>query len=332
MKIKTVFSLALGSILFLSVSLQAIEFKPFSFKSDQEATEYYQSHYRDGINYYKQRRWRQSITEFEKLIYFFPEAREISPAYYYLGVAYFQIGEYDFANKAFSDYIKAPGHPEFFDNAVQYKFYIAESFSSGTRRRPLKFRYFPKWLPAKTMALSVYDEVIVALPSHELAANSLYSKGNLLASMRSYSESNEAFQMFIRRFPKHELVPQAYLKIGENYYEQSQYEVQNPDILALAEINSRRFKEEFPRDESYKILQEHLCKMKEVYAQGLADIGKFYEKLGRPAAAIIYYQAAIKDFPSTEVAKFCCTRLKKLGASISTDNVNDTPTIPQEAT
>ena len=35
----------------------------------------------------------------------------------------------------------------------------------------------PKWVPARDEAIHIYDEVITALPHHELAAHALFGEG-----------------------------------------------------------------------------------------------------------------------------------------------------------
>lgn len=300
-----VFLLTFGS------SLQAISSS--SFSSHAEAEAFLNRHYNLGCQYYNQNEWFKASREFALVAQMFPTDPEIADTYYFLGVSYFQIKDYDFANWAFSNYLKASESPKFFEDVLQYKFCIAESFKSGYRRRLFRARCCPNWFSARTLALSIYDEIIMAVPNHSLAAASLYSKGTLLQSMRHYPESIEAFQMLIRRFPKHELAPQSYLKISEVYCQRSQYERHNSDLLVLAEINLKRFKEDFSKDEFICLAEGYVERIKENSARGLTDIGLFYERVGRPAASVIYYQTTIQKYPTTEAALFCQYRLNELG-------------------
>ncbi len=308
--ISNFFLLILSSVLLFSSSLQAAK---KTFASSQEAEAYLMYHYNEACRYYNKHCWRRALNEFERVIYFGSSTLEAANAYYFLGVCLFEIEEYDFANEAFSNYLKSPGDPDFFEDVLQYKFCIAEHFKYGKKRRLLRSRYCPKWVKERLLALPIYDEIIIACPNHELAALSLYSKGCLLLSMKEYRESIEAFQMLIRRFAKHELAPQSYLNIAQAYCQQSRREFQNPDILALAEVNARRFRENFARDERVAIAEGYVHRIKEMYAKGLCDIGLFYERTRRPVAAVIYYQCAIQEFPDTRIADCCRERLYCLG-------------------
>lgn len=292
-------------------TLHASRSNPFT--SEEEADNYLTTHYNRGCEHYNRQKWRRASSEFEKVIYFFPNSEDAAKASYFLAICYFEMKEYDFANEEFSNYLKASHHPAFFEDAVYYKFCIAEYFKSGKKRRPFKMRYLPKWISAQDSALTIYDEVVAAFPNHELTIRALNSKADLLKSMGEYRDCVETYQTIIRRFPKDEIVPACYLNIAETYDLQSRYEFQNPDILAFAELNVRKFKDDFPRDDRVIIAEESVCRIKEMYAKGLCDLGLFYERMEQPDAAAIYYQSSIEEFPDTRVAEFCRSRLICLG-------------------
>lgn len=296
-----------------SPSLHALKPRSKYFRSEEEKNQYLTTHYNLGCKYYNKKAWRKASSEFEKVIFYFPCSDAAAEASYYLAVSYFEMGEYDFANEEFSNYLKASQQPAFFEDAVSFKFCIAEHFKRGKKKHPFKMRYLPKWVSAQDSALTIYDEVAAALPNHELAVQALYSKADLLKEMREYRDSVEAYQLIIRRFPRHEIVPACYLGIADAYIRQSRIEFQNPDILALAELNARKFKDDFPRDERVAIAEDSILCIKELYAKGLCDLALFYERLKHPDAAAIYYQSAIEEFPDTNAARFCRSRLICLG-------------------
>ena len=315
------------SILFTPASVEAV--KPKAFSSQEEAECYLTTHYNLACEHYNDQAWRRASNEFEKVIYFFPCSDEASRAYYYLGICYFYMNEYDFANLAFTNYLKGSEHPEFFEDAVNYKFCIAESFRLGKKKRLFTMRYCPRIESAQTLALTIYDEVIIALPYCDLTAQALYSKAELLKQKREYREAIETYQTLIRRFPKHEIAPACYLGIQDAYCQQSRFEFQNPDLIALTEINARRFREEFPRDERVAIADDLVLCIKENYAKGLCDIGLLFERKGQPEAAAIYFQSAIEEFPNTRVAQHCRCRLRSLGYEIQEDEVPTTSVLTQ---
>lgn len=269
-------------------------------------------HYELGMKAMENCKWNEAAENFRIVAKCFPLSTYAQDANYYLGISLFELQEYDFANDAFSSYIGAKNHPKFFIEAVEYKFCIAEAFRNGACRRFFNTKQMPKWASGLDLGISIYDEVITALPSHEFAVRSLHSKACLLLKMKQYRESIDSLQLIVKRFPKHELAPESYLMIAQIYLDQAKVEFQNPDLLAFAEINVRRFKAQFPREERVSEAENLVLEIKEVYAKGLYDTGLFYERIEEPRASIIYYQNAISQFPETSIAKLCSKRLLSL--------------------
>jgi outer membrane protein assembly factor BamD (BamD/ComL family) len=226
-------------------------------------------------------------------------------------VCLFEREDYDLANELFSEYL-ATSQPKYFQQAIEYKFYMANAFRQGAYRRPFTSKQFPKILPGRNLAYRLYDEVVQSVPCHELAAESLWAKANMLWEDYLYRESVDTFQSLIRRFPKHELTPKAYLAINQVYGDEAEWEYQNPDLLQLAEINTKKFELAFPRDDRLQEARDGVLALKETYAKGLWDTGRFYEGQGYLVAAKLYYQNALEQFAGTSVAERCRNRILSL--------------------
>jgi outer membrane protein assembly factor BamD (BamD/ComL family) len=311
---RIVFCALLAIILGYSASIQAA----FTIKNGwivdaaEVATLSVQEHFSLGLRAMESAHWQEAAKQFRIVSVNFSSTPYGQEANYYLGIAYFYLEEYDFADESFTQYLKAVNNPKFFQETVEYKFAIAEKFKNGAKRRFFGTRKLPKWASGQSNALKIYDEVVATVPSHEMAAKALAAKGRLLWSLKEYREAVDAFQLVIKRFPKHELAPECYLLITKVYLEQCKHEFQNPDLLAFAEINLRKFKHDFPREEHLKEAEADVMAIKEVYAQGLYDTGQFYERISRPRASVIYYQSAINQFPDTMIANLCRQRLEVL--------------------
>ncbi len=285
--------------------------------ANEVATMPVEEHFKLGAKAFENDRWADAACQFRIIAASFPATAYGQEAYFYLGVCYFNLTEYDFANESLTDYLKCQSNPRFFQEVMEYKFAIAEKFAGGAKRRFFGTKQLPKWACGKDMAVEIYDEVVAAVPCHDIAAQSLISKGCLLWSMRDYQGAIESFQLVIRRFPKHELSPECYVLIGKVYLEQCWYEFQNPDLIAFAEINLNRFERDFPREDRVCEVQQVVREIKEIYAQGLYGTGRFYERTRHPRAAIIYYHNAIHQFPDTSVAELCRERLLCLDSTYS---------------
>ncbi|MEI8364950.1 MAG: outer membrane protein assembly factor BamD [Parachlamydiaceae bacterium] len=278
----------------------------------EAATMSARDHYKAAAKAYESRHWAEAAKHFCILTVNFPNSVYVQEADYFLGVSYYFLDEYDLANRSLTEYLKVQNNPRYFQSAVEFKFAIAEQFNAGARRRPFGSKQLPKWVPGQSASLEIYNEVIATVPCHEIAARALIAKGRLLWQWRDYHDAIEAFQMVIRRFPKYEETPRCYLLIGKVYMEQSQYEFQNSDILALAQINLRRFEQDFPREELLLEAETDVMTVKEIYASGLYETGRFYERKCKSRAAVIYYNDAIRQFPETCAAGRCWKRINRL--------------------
>ena len=261
-----------------------------------------QEHYSAALEAYEQKNWRDLIDQSAIVIKNFPATPFAHEARYYLGVGYFNINEHQLANREFSTYLKKQTTPKYFEEAIKYKFSIAEKFKKGAKKHLMGWRSLPKWVPANEEAIAIYDEVIAALPHHDLGAQALYGKGQLLLREDDFQSSLDAFQTLLRRFPNHPLAPEAYCSIVEVYLSQCQSEYPDPDYLDLAQINVRKFGQDFPLDERLDEAKAKLLEMKEVYATSLYDTGLFFERTKKPQASIIYYSKAVAKYTGTKAA------------------------------
>lgn len=275
--------------------------------------EYY---HETGMEAYQQQNWQKAIYHFSTVVCEFPTYSKTAEDYYYLGVSYYYSGDYENANNAFNNYLQFNANPEFFQESFQYKYSIAEEFRGGYGKRVFSATYLPRWVSGFEEALDIYDEVVGAMPSSELAINSLFYKGCLLWKMGDYRGAIDSFQLLIRRFPKHELIPQAYLNITKVYLDEGRIEFQNPDFIALAEVNVKKFEQDFPRDERVEEGKREVRRIKEVYAKGLFETGQFYERKCKPRAAVIYYENAIRNFPEANISLCCRRRLSRIAPSV----------------
>lgn len=268
-----------------------------------------QEHYRRARVAFEKGKWGEAVDHFHIVSVNYSDRSFGQDSYFFLGLAYYNLGDYDLANTAINDYLSCQSNPRYFEESIEYKYCIAENLRQGAKRHFYGSRHMPRWGSGKMLALDIYEEVIAAMPSHDFAVKSLYSKACLQWQLKQYRECVESYQAVIHRFPKHELAPVSYEQIIKVYISQAKREVQNPDLLAFAEINLSKFESDFPREERLEVAHKDFMYLKEIYAKGLFDIGRFYERICQPLASVIYYQKAVCDFPDTRTAQVCRRRL-----------------------
>lgn len=271
-----------------------------------------QEHYSAAMEAYEKKDWEELINQATIVTKNFPTTPFAQEALYFLGVGYFEIEDYELANQNFSSYLKKQATPKHFEEAIKYKFAVAEKFQKGAKKHVMGWQNMPKWVPAREEAIAIYDEVITALPHHDLAAQALFGKAKLLLKDDDYKASIDAYQILIRRFPKHPLAIESYLGIAEVYSMQAQGDFPDPDLLDLAEINIKKFRQNFPSEERISQAEGILQEMQEFYAANLYETGQFFERTSKPHASYIYYSKIIAKYPNTKMAGIAKNRIKKL--------------------
>jgi outer membrane protein assembly factor BamD (BamD/ComL family) len=268
--------------------------------------------YNEILKAYQNQQWKELVLNAKSLLANYADSPFNAEAFYYKGVAYYQLGDYDLANESLTKYLRNETTPKFFEEAIEYKFQIAEKFYEGAKKHFWGLEKLPRILPARDEALEIYEEIITTLPRHDLTAKSLYKKGCLLSDFNDYKASVEAFQVLIRRFPKHYYAPEGYLGIQKVYLQQAELEFPDPDVLELAEINLQRFKESFPGEPRIEDAKDMLVKMEDCFAASLFETGDFYERTKKIEAAEIYYATLLSKYPHSTFASKAKKQLDKI--------------------
>lgn len=308
----------LSRVLLLTLCLPVLSHASYTIKNgklvnvQKMATLSAQEHYSLAKEALEEEKWAELMKQTQILQENFPGTVFALDSYFYIGIALFHLGEYGTANDHFSAYLQKQSAPKFFEEVFQYKFKIAQKFQEGEKKRIFGFESMPKWIEAKEEAIAIYEEIIAALPQHQLAVESLFGKATLLCEMENFKDSLETFQTLLRRFPRHPLALDSYVAITRVYRMQGDKEFPNPDFLDLAEINLRKFKVDFPGDPKVEEAEKFLSEMMEFYAADLYKIAAFYERTKKPSAAMIYYAKIAAKYPHTKTAVDSEQKLKLL--------------------
>lgn len=261
--------------------------------------------------------WWAVVDYAELISYHFPQSPFAEETAYITGEAYFKMDQLELANEAFTAYLNYASSPKHFEDAVRYKFTIAEQFRNGVKKPLFGSHKLPKILSGKEDAIAIYDDVITTLPHHEMAVQALLGKSQLQAEFEDFKPGLETLDLLIRRFPKHEMAAQAYLEKSHIYLMQCKERSLDPALLDQADVNLSKFRLAFPREPRIEGVERELAQMRELFAQHLFDTGKFFEKTKKIPASLIYYSKVISKYPGTKAAENAKLKINDLQQSIS---------------
>lgn len=264
------------------------------------------------VQAYQEKKWTDLLDSSKIVLQEFARTPFAEEALFFQAVAYFHLNNYERANHFFSRFLKTKAAVHHFEESIAYKYRIGMAYKNGERKHLFGVDSLPKWVGGKEDAIEIFDEVIHALPQDDLAAQSLYAKGDILFVFKEYEDSLEVYQELLRRFPVHELAIEAYLDIGRVYLQKIDPKQQDESVLHLAQLNYEAFAKAFPKEKRLAEAKNMLLEMQQIYADSLFEIARFYERTKKPSAAQIYYERIVQQFPETKSAIFSKRRLKKM--------------------
>lgn len=248
------------------------------------------------VNATQKEDWKTVVYQGYFLTERYPHSPLVPESHYYLARGLQQKKQYAKANSHYSSYLKMDMAPRFFEETIAAKFTIAKELEKS----------YPE------TAIEIYSEITGALPRSEVAAECLFRKGELLRQTYSFKEAIDAYQNTIRRFPKSHYAPESYIGIAESYYRQVKQDFPDPDLLNLAKINMEEFALAFPSEPRIQKVHDVYVKMRDQFAKELYEVARFYQKTDKPAAAKIYYDTLIEQYPDSTYAKKSTKQMAKL--------------------
>lgn len=163
-------------------------------------------------------------------------------------------------------------------------------------------------------AIKILDFIQQQDPGSPVADDAVMTAGDYFFRKGKYHQATLYYDLLIDAYPKSPYLPQAYLRAAEarlHIYDGADYD-KRPlqkarELLEAAATQFPELREKRP--EIYKRLAE----LEERQAERDFRVAEFYERIGKPNAAIVYYQFVIRDYPDTGWARLARTRLEKLG-------------------
>lgn len=271
-----------------------------------------QDEYDKALSAFQRKDWKEVVEHVKVVITEAPTSPFLSDLTYFAGVAYYHQGHLDKANHHFSLFLEKYAAPKYFEEAIIYKYQIAEQYEQGTGKHVMGMTVMPRLVSGWEDAYQLYDEVINTLSRHEVAAKALFHKAGMLKKDGKYPESIETYQTLIRRFHKHPLAPESYLAISSIYLEQSKLYFTDQDFLEQARLNLKKFISDFPREERLVAAETMLKEMMDRYAKDLWDSATYFQKRKKFSAAHLYYQTIIKKYPESHYAESALVRVEDL--------------------
>jgi len=261
-----------------------------------------------SMDFFEAGDYKKALAEFRKIIKYYKRSEAASEAQYYIGRCY---EEMDNPYHAFEEYQKVIDDYPFTqrtEEIVKREFDIAEKLYNGEKTKFFGMRF--KAMPEQI--IDVYKKVVSNAPYSKYAPKSQFRIGELYKKIGFYEEARDAFQKVVEDYPSSDIATEAKFQIalcasiasGGSDYDQ--------ELAREAVKEFEEFSKEHPDSELVKKAQAEKKELVKKQAESYMKTAEFYEKVGKPKSALIYYNKILDEFPQAAIAPSALEKYKVL--------------------
>lgn len=261
-----------------------------------------------AMSFYDMKDHRRAVSEFDKVVKFYPNAKSASDAQYYIGRCYEDTEEYYHAYLAYQKVIEAYPYAKNREEIIERQYNIGVLFLQGEKAKILGVAL----LPATDKAIEIFEQVVRNSPYGACADRAQYKIGESYKKSMRFAEAALAFQKLVEEYPQSGLVKEANYEIAQCAYLASldaSYD-QGPTDMAIEKFEG--VMKEGGDASLPKEAQASLGALKDKKAKSLCETARFYEKTGHRQSAAVYYKEVVENYPDSTVAKDCLSRLMEI--------------------
>lgn len=213
---------------------------------------------------------------------------------------------YEGFQKFINDYRQSPR----FNEALQQQFEIAEEAKAGKKQSSLLL--IPMKLD-KSELVKLYQGVIKNSPYGKYAPHAQFAIGEVYQDDGDKAMANASYQAVVDNYPNTKLASEAQFRIGA-ISSAAARRTQDASNLTVTRDALETYKLTNPGGDRASEAESLIKEVNETESIRSLEVAKFYEKSGKPKAAAIYYNEALK-YGSPEASIQARERLSALAAA-----------------
>ena len=263
-----------------------------------------------GLAFLDGKKYNEAISEFKKLIKFYPRSKEAPEAQYYLGRIQEELNKPFEAFKAYQVVIDKYPFSERAGEIVEIEYGIGNQILQG---RSKKGKWAEAFLGGDDRVITVFRTVIKNAPYGKYAAISQYTIGIYLKEKALYDEARDEFEKTMNDYPNSEWAKAAQFQIAMADTKRSGNVQHEQKTTQLAIDGFKEFVKSHPESELTSEAKEQMAHLRGKEAENTFLIAKFYEKQKNFRAARVYYKDIINKYADTNWCAKALMRLKVIG-------------------
>ena len=243
-----------------------------------------------------------AIRKLKQLLQVFPNSPLAARAQYRMGELYQMAGDWEEAFKAYQKVVNNYPGSELVTSAISQQFSIGEA---QTTKELGRFSFL------RTDRSEILGEVVDSAPYAPEAEKALYDLGHHQVRRGNFSESIKTFERLVRNYPASPFAEKAEFETAQAEVELYRKAKNNDALLLSASNRLAAFLMKYPQGK-YEVPAEKLYRQtREMLAEKVFEVARFYQKSENSKAAKIYYQKVSAEYPETSVAKRAKSQLSR---------------------
>ena len=255
--------------------------------------------------FYDAKKYEDAKREFHKLIKAYPKSFEASESQFYLGLTEETQGNLYEAYQAYQKVIDKYPFSERIQDIIEREYKIAEQFMQGAKRKALGVA-----LPVENPAIEIFTKVIENSTYGPLAPKAQYKLGLVLKGLMRYYEAEDAFNKVITNYPNSEWVEASRFQIASCRAAVSRGPDYDQGAAQEAKQKFEEFVKEHPDAALSRDAEKTIGQLKDKEAESSFSIARFYERQKAYAAAKVYYNDLINNYPDSSWSAKAMERLQ----------------------
>lgn len=261
-----------------------------------------------AMRFYESGDFKRASEEFTRLTDSYKDSDVAPEAQYYAARAYEEQGRYWFAYQSYKKTIDNYPYTRRMDEIIERLYNLANTVENVETAKIMGIELSE----SMERSAQMYKTIVDSSPFSPYADKSLYKMGDVYRRMRKYNDAIQAYEKIMQDYPESPLVAEARYQLAFTKYEASldpEYDQESTD-QALKEFKEIAATTPVPAmaNEADKVLDELRARK----AESTLKIAEFYEKQGKYASAIMYYDSVRGKFAGSSAAEHADEKIKNL--------------------
>jgi len=252
---------------------------------------------------------RRALKAAEKFLEDHPDAPQREEVFALAGQAEMNRGRWLQAYEWFERQLTEYPNGALYERALEREYDIAERFLAGEKQIVLGF--LP--VPAEKEGLEILTGIAEHAPGSAVAERALMRVARHHHDQRDYADAVDAYDRYVQMFGKAPRAPEAMLQAARALLESFGGAEFDETPLLEADQRLRAFAAAYPVEAGQADVDAMLEQVADLRAEKLYTDARFYERVGRPAAAVFYYRRLRETFSQTAWASRAEEDLARLG-------------------